>query len=128
MGCPAGSGSITVGRASIASGTSLRVLYDNAGVVGEYTNVQLTALIAAFTTPVGCVRFCGGSANFLRADGTWASPAGAAFTMNNIAIVRVLAANDSLAVNAGLYLPEFFEISAGIELELAAGATLEIGA
>ncbi len=32
-----GSGGITIGTTTITSGTTTRILYDNAGVVGEYT-------------------------------------------------------------------------------------------
>ena len=53
---PAGSGGITVGTTSITSGTNTRVLYDNSGVVGEYSvsgsgNVAMTTS-PSFTTPV----------------------------------------------------------------------------
>lgn len=52
---PAGSGGITVGTTTIVSGTTTRVLFDNAGVVGEYVisgtgNVAMTTS-PAFTTP-----------------------------------------------------------------------------
>jgi hypothetical protein len=76
---PGGSGgSLTVGTSPISGGTSTRVLYDNAGVLGEYTNVQLTALMQLFTTALsGAVPSSGGgTVNFLRADGSWAAPAG----------------------------------------------------
>jgi hypothetical protein len=53
-------------------------LYDNAGLLGEYTNVQLTAIIQPFTTALSGAAPAsgGGTVNFLRADGTWATPAG----------------------------------------------------
>lgn len=41
---------ITLGSTGIVGGTSPRVLYDNAGFLGEYTNTQLTALINAVTS------------------------------------------------------------------------------
>lgn len=48
-------GSITVGTTTVASGTTTRVLFDNAGVLGEYTisgsgNVAMTTS-PSFTTP-----------------------------------------------------------------------------
>lgn len=39
---PPGSGGITVGTTTIASGTNTRILYNNAGVVGEYSFVPVT--------------------------------------------------------------------------------------
>jgi hypothetical protein len=39
----AGAASLTVGSSAIASGTSLRVLYNNAGTLGEYTASSLAA-------------------------------------------------------------------------------------
>ena len=52
----AAAASLTVGTTSIASGTTTKVLYDNAGVLGEYTvsgsgNVAMTTS-PTFTTPV----------------------------------------------------------------------------
>lgn len=55
-GTPAGSGGITIGTTSITSGTTTRILYDNAGIVGEYTITGTGTVVAmqtspAFTTP-----------------------------------------------------------------------------
>jgi hypothetical protein len=52
---PAGSGGITIGATTITSGTTTRVLFNNAGVAGEYTisgsgNVAMTTS-PSFTTP-----------------------------------------------------------------------------
>lgn len=52
---PSGSSGLTVGTTTIASGTTTRILYDNAGVLGEYSisgtgNVAMTTS-PAFTTP-----------------------------------------------------------------------------
>lgn len=52
---PAGSSGITVGTTTITSGTTTKVLFDNAGVLGEYTisgsgNVAMTTS-PVFTTP-----------------------------------------------------------------------------
>lgn len=49
-------GAITVGTTVISSGTTTRILYDNAGVVGEYTLTGTGTVVAmatspAFTTP-----------------------------------------------------------------------------
>lgn len=48
---PPGSGGITVGTTTIASGTNTRILYNNSGVVGEYT-VSGTGNVAMTTSPV----------------------------------------------------------------------------
>lgn len=53
--CSGGGSSITIGTSAISGGTNTRVLYNNSGVVGEYTisgsgNVAMTTS-PAFTTP-----------------------------------------------------------------------------
>ena len=75
-----GAASLVVGTTTITGGTSTRVLYDNAGILGEYTGTQITALLDLFTTALkGVVPSSGGgTVNFLRADGTWAAPPGGA--------------------------------------------------
>src|SRR6185369_2896797 len=45
-----GSSGITIGTTTITSGTTTRVLYDNAGVVGEYV-VSGTGNVAMTTSP-----------------------------------------------------------------------------
>lgn len=50
-------GGITIGTTTITSGTTTRILYDNAGVVGEYTITGTGTVVAmatspSFTTPV----------------------------------------------------------------------------
>lgn len=56
LGNAASAGGLTVGTTTIASGTTMRILYDNAGTLGEYTisgSGTVVALAAApvFTTP-----------------------------------------------------------------------------
>lgn len=48
----AGSSSLVVGTTTITSGTTTRVLYDNAGVVGEYTISGSGTVVAMATSPV----------------------------------------------------------------------------
>lgn len=48
---PAGSGGITIGTTTITSGTNTRILYDNAGVVGEYTITGTGTVVAMQTSP-----------------------------------------------------------------------------
>lgn len=45
------SGAITIGSTTIASGTTTRILYDNAGVVGEYTLTGSGTVVAMQTSP-----------------------------------------------------------------------------
>src|SRR5215475_6405152 len=70
---PTGAGSsLTVGTTPIGGGATGQVLYDNAGILGVYTQASLTAYINAFTpTTAGTVPASGGgTTTFLRADGT----------------------------------------------------------
>lgn len=61
----------------ITGGVNGRPLFDNAGVIGEYTQAQLTAYLNTFTAGLqGLVPPSGGlPGGFLRADGIWISPA-----------------------------------------------------
>jgi hypothetical protein len=61
-------------------GSPGQVQFNNAGTFGGLTNTQLTADINTFTTGLsGAVPASGGgTTNFLRADGTFAAPAGGA--------------------------------------------------
>jgi len=47
----AGSSGITIGTTTITSGTTTRILYDNAGVVGEYTITGTGTVVAMQTSP-----------------------------------------------------------------------------
>lgn len=47
----AGSSGITIGTTTITSGTTTRILYDNAGVVGEYTITGTGTVVAMQTNP-----------------------------------------------------------------------------
>jgi hypothetical protein len=60
----------------IVGGTNGQVQYNNAGVLGGLTNLQLTALVNPFTSVLsGAVPASGGGViTFLRADGTFAVP------------------------------------------------------
>lgn len=49
--CGAGSGGLTVGTTTIASGTTGRVLYDNAGILGEMTNTGTGTVNVLQTSP-----------------------------------------------------------------------------
>mgnify|MGYP007100058870 CR=1 FL=1 len=48
---PGGSGGITIGTTTITSGTNTRILYNNAGVVGEYTLTGTGTVVAMQTSP-----------------------------------------------------------------------------
>lgn len=47
----AGGGGLTIGTTTITSGTTTRILYDNAGVVGEYTITGTGTVVAMQTSP-----------------------------------------------------------------------------
>jgi len=47
-----GSGGLTVGTTTITSGTSTRILYDNAGTLGEYTITGSGTVVAMASAPV----------------------------------------------------------------------------
>lgn len=68
-----GAGGLTVGTSPIAGGTTLRVLYDNAGVLGEYTNTQLTALIQLATASLSGAlpAWPNNTTTYFRGDGTY---------------------------------------------------------
>jgi hypothetical protein len=63
---PAGSGGITIGTTTIASGTNTRILYNNSGVAGEYsvtgsgTTVPLSTS-PTFTTDITTPKIIGGT-------------------------------------------------------------------
>lgn len=50
--CGSGSGGLTVGTTAITSGTDTRILYDNAGILGEYTITGSGTVVAMKTSPV----------------------------------------------------------------------------
>lgn len=81
---PPGSGTaadVTVGTTTITGGTTTRVLYDNAGILGEYTATQLTAQInAATATLSGALpAWPNNTTTFFRGDGTYTALNLAAF-------------------------------------------------
>lgn len=65
------------GGSLMPGGTSGEVQYNNGGLFGGYTNVQLTALVQDFTSGLsGAVPASGGgTTKFLRADASWDVPA-----------------------------------------------------
>jgi hypothetical protein len=75
---PGGLGTTTIGTSTITGGTSGNFLFDNAGVYGERTPTQTTAVLDLFTSSLkGVVPASGGgTTNFLRADGSWAAAGG----------------------------------------------------
>lgn len=64
---------ITVGTTVITAGTNGRVVFDNAGKVGEYTNTQLTALINTATSslPGAMPPFPGNTSTAFLGNGTY---------------------------------------------------------
>lgn len=71
------SSAIVLGQTPISGGTSGRVVFDNAGAFGEYTNAQLTSLVGLVTaTTSGAIpAFPNNTTTFFRGDGTYSTPA-----------------------------------------------------
>ena len=100
-----GAASMVVGSSSITGGATGSFLYDNAGVLGERTAVQATAALNLFTTALQGLTPAsgGGTVNFLRADGTWATPgAGGGITVNTTTITGGVSGNFAYN-NAGVF-------------------------
>jgi hypothetical protein len=68
-------GGVTIGTTTISAGTNLRVLYDNAGVLGEYTSAQLTAFVNLATASLaGTIpAWPNNPTTFFRGDGSYAT-------------------------------------------------------
>jgi len=93
-------GSIAVGSTSVTGGTSLRVLYDNAGALGENTNAQLTALINPATAALSGAlpAWPNNTTTFFRGDGTYAAlPGSFSGFANPTATIGLTAVNGSAA-------------------------------
>jgi hypothetical protein len=73
-----GTWTVPSGSTTPPGGSPGQVQYNNSGSFGGLTNTQLTADINAFTSSLSGAAPAsgGGTANFLRADGTWDAPAG----------------------------------------------------
>lgn len=79
-----GGGGITVGTTTITSGTNTRVLYNNSGVVGEYS-VSGTGNVLLSASPTTTGRLTGADANFTTAVTTGTgSTAGFQVTANSL--------------------------------------------
>lgn len=67
--------SIVVGTTTVTGGTTTRVLYDSAGVLGEYTNTQLTALVNPATASLSGAlpAWPNNTTTFFRGDGSYAT-------------------------------------------------------
>lgn len=112
----AGGGGITIGTTTITSGTTTRILYDNAGVVGEYTLTGTGTVVAMQASPTftGVVTFASGTAAapsvvlaassttgfFENNDGVVGSQLGV--TANGTSVVRVVQGQFDLVGNGVL--------------------------
>lgn len=78
--------SIIIGTTAITGGTNARVIYDNAGVAGEYTTTQLTAQINLATASLSGAlpAWPGNTTTFFRGDGSYQTLNCAALTPNCI--------------------------------------------
>lgn len=83
-GCGGGGSGITVGTTTITSGTNTRVLYNNAGVVGEYT-ITGTGNVMMSASPTTTGRLTAADANFTTAVTTGTgTTAGFQITANSL--------------------------------------------
>lgn len=75
---PSGYPNYPTGSGGSPAGSSGNIQYNNSGVFGALTDTQLTTHINSFSSSLaGSVPSSGGgTTNFMRADGTWAVPAG----------------------------------------------------
>lgn len=98
-----GTWAVPPSTATAPAGSNLQVQYNNSGSFGAYTNIQLTALIQTFTSTLSGAAPAsgGGTANFLRADGSWAAPAGGAGTVTSIAAGTGITVSPSPIIGAG---------------------------
>ncbi len=101
------SGHITIAAAVAPAGTSGQVQYNNAGAFGALTDTQLTTHVNVFTSSLSGAAPAsgGGTANFLRADGTWSAPPSAnpfpitpAGSTQSVGQITVSGANSGMAV------------------------------
>lgn len=107
-----GGGGLTVGTTAIASGTTTRVLFDNAGVLGEYT-ISGTGDVAMTTSPVFTTPNIGAA--------TGASLGVSGF----ISAARVSVSGNTVTSN-GIYLPSAntlgFSVNTVGEMQLTSAA------
>ena len=124
-------GSLTVGTTAIASGTTTRVLYDNAGVLGEYT-ISGTGSVAMTTSPSLTTPTIG--------DGTESAPSLSFTSDTNTGVYRpatdtvgiVGGGNDVVRMTGIASATDYIEIKNGIGVGsplhvLAEGASANIG-
>lgn len=103
----AASSSVAIGTTTITGGTTTRVLYDNAGVLGEYTTAQLTGQIATATSVLsGAIPpWPNNTTSFFRGDGTFASVAASGLSGLGTGVATALSTNVGTAgafvVNGG---------------------------
>lgn len=79
-----GGGGITIGTTTITSGTNTRILYNNSGVVGEYTLTGTGTIVAMATSPQITTSLTTDSTTFalLNTTATTVNAFGAATTLN----------------------------------------------
>lgn len=85
------SSTVTIAQSPIATNTVMGNVSGITAIPVALSKVQLTTLINLFTATLsGAVPLSGGgTVNFLRADGTWATPAGSAAIPNNTVLGNV---------------------------------------
>ena len=97
-----GGGNITVGSSVILGGTTSRVLYDNAGVVGQYA-ISGTGSVAMTTSPTFVTPALGTPTSGNFSTGTFSWPTFNQNTTGNAATVTVAATGDDGEHYVGLF-------------------------
>ena len=102
------SGHITIAaNGGSPGGSSGQIQYNNSGAFGGLTDTQLTTHINAFTSSLSGAAPAsgGGTANFLRADGTWSAPPSAnpfpitpAGSTQSVGQITVSGSNSGMAI------------------------------
>ena len=103
----AGTGSLVIATTPITSGTTTRILYDNAGVLGEYS-ISGTGTVAMTTSP------------------TFVTPTLGAATATTLAIGGASLSTNALAINGTVNVTTAAQGTGGIKTEAAAGSTAHL--
>lgn len=133
-----GGGGITIGTTTITSGTNTRILYNNAGVVGEYTvtGTGTTAVLSASPTLTGIVPVTssvttgtGTSSGFSVAADSLTTGAGANFASSSVtsgSVVNIASTSTAAASSTLKGLNIAISGANGTTAQTVTGATISV--